>query len=182
VKQNNFQSGVQTEMANSNQLQKKFILEPIKENTGKKKISVIKHIRTHKSSNKSINSFGSNANRLIKQDKKAQAMENIANAFRKLLLNVEQINTLGYEYLSEHNKNPDLAGIILKYNVLNNSRSANVYDSYGEALLAMNEPAAAKSQFLKAIELIELQDKDHRALNGFKANLVKAQLALKAQK
>lgn len=123
-----------------------------------------------------------NANRLIKQDKKAQAMENIANAFRKLLLNVEQINTLGYEYLSEHNKNPDLAGIILKYNVLNNSRSANVYDSYGEALLAMNEPAAAKSQFLKAIELIELQDKDHRALNGFKANLVKAQLALKAQK
>ena len=65
VKQNNFQSGVQTELANSNLLQKKFILEPVKENTGKKKISVLKHIRNHKSSNKSINSFGSNANRLI---------------------------------------------------------------------------------------------------------------------
>jgi len=96
-------------------------------------------------------------------------------------LNNRQINDLGYQYLSAKNAEHNqliLAKIILKYNMMNNQTSANAFDSYGEALLSLNNPQKAKLQFLQAIRLMKLKDKGHPAMKGLKANLAKAELAI----
>jgi len=122
---------------------------------------------------------------LIEQSDYAAAEKLAFDFLTKSSLNDGQINALGYQYLSTKNAEHNqliLAKIILKYNMMNNQTSANVFDSYGEALLSLNNPQKAKLQFLQAIRLMELKDKEHRTIKGFKANLAKAQLAIESTK
>ncbi len=121
------------------------------------------------------------ASKLIAQAELKQAEDTVFTALKKSSLESEKINTLGYQYLSaknSENQNRVLAAIILEYNTINTPESANAFDSYGEALLALNKPEQAKIQFLKAIKLIVQKNKTHKALKGFKANLAKADLAI----
>jgi pimeloyl-ACP methyl ester carboxylesterase len=123
-----------------------------------------------------------NATKLIKSKKVEQAKTLIFELFSDIALKADKINTLGYKYLS--NKGVDyseqvLASLILKYNVVNNTGSANAFDSYGESLLALGKPVEAKEQFLIAIDMVEKKNKNHRALKGFKTNLAKAEQAIK---
>jgi pimeloyl-ACP methyl ester carboxylesterase len=100
-------------------------------------------------------------------------------------LNSAQINALGYQYLANRNgeqKHHALATIILKYNMIHNQNAANAFDSYGESLLAIHDPQEARVQFLQAIKLMELKDKHHTSLKGFKANLAKAEQAIEQTK
>ena len=119
---------------------------------------------------------------LIEQANTTKAQSLVFAALDKESLGSNKINTLGYQYLSARNKanqNNALAAIILQYNVEHSPESANAYDSYGEALLALNKPEQAKVQFLKAIELTEKTGNNPRALKGFEANLAKALLMIK---
>lgn len=119
--------------------------------------------------------------KLITQTKPKEAEKLVFDTLKNSPLSSAQINTLGYQYLASRNGEPKhlvLATIILKYNVIRNPDSANAFDSYGESLLAINNPQEAKVQFLQAIELMELKDKNHTSLKGFKANLVKAEQAI----
>jgi pimeloyl-ACP methyl ester carboxylesterase len=106
----------------------------------------------------------------------------IFELFSDIALEADKINTLGYKYLAKKGVDYSelvLASLILKYNVINKPGSANAFDSYGESLLALGKPTEAKEQFLIAITMVEKKDKKHRALKGFKANLAKAEQAIK---
>jgi pimeloyl-ACP methyl ester carboxylesterase len=123
-----------------------------------------------------------NATTLIKSKKVEQAETLIFELFSDIALKADKINTLGYKYLSKKGVDYSeqvLASLILKYNVVNNTGSANAFDSYGESLLALGKPVEAKEQFLIAIDMVEKKNKNHRALKGFKANLAKAEQAIK---
>jgi pimeloyl-ACP methyl ester carboxylesterase len=124
----------------------------------------------------------SNATTLIKSKKNEQAETLIFELFSDIALKADKINTLGYKYLAKKGVDYSeqvLASLILKYNVVNNTGSANAFDSYGESLLALGKPVEAKEQFLLAIDMVKKKNKNHRALKGFKANLAKAEQAIK---
>lgn len=134
------------------------------------------------STKKRFSAVLSNATTLIKNRKTVEAETLIFEFFRDIAIKADKINTLGYKYLSKKGVDYSeqvLASLILKYNVVNYASSANVFDSYGESLLVLGKPDEAKEQFLIAIDMVEQKNKNHRALKGFKANLAKAELALK---
>lgn len=63
----------------------------------------------------------------------------------------DNLNNLGYKYL---NKNENLKALeIFKLNVLLYPASGNVYDSYGEILLKMNNKEEAIKMYQKSVEL-----------------------------
>jgi pimeloyl-ACP methyl ester carboxylesterase len=122
------------------------------------------------------------ATTLIKNKEIEEAETLIFELFSDIALKADKINTLGYKYLAKKGVDYSelvLASLILKYNVINKASSANAFDSYGEALLALGKPEEAKDQFLIAIKMVEKKNKKHRALKGFKANLAKAEQAIK---
>lgn len=84
----------------------------------------------------------------------------------------EQINTLGYKLLNS--KQYWLSALALKFNVMQNPTSANVYDSYGEALMALSQIPQAKQQFEMALKLAKGQGKSPKAIEGYLRNLEKA--------
>jgi len=124
-----------------------------------------------------------NAIELINLRKIKEAEIQVFDGLKNAHLRAAQINSLGYQYLNNKNatqKDLVLATMILKYNMMNNQQSANAFDSYGESLLAVNNPQKAKVQFLQAIKLMEAIDKSHSSIKGFKANLRKTELAMKS--
>ncbi|MDG1752680.1 MAG: hypothetical protein P8I03_13635, partial [Thalassotalea sp.] len=134
------------------------------------------------SKKKRLTSVLGKATVLIKNKENEKAETLIFELFSDNALEADKINTLGYKYLSKKGVDYSelvLASLILKYNVMNNAGSANVFDSYGESLLALGKPEIAKEQFLIAITMVEKKDNKHRALKGFKANLAKAEQAIK---
>ncbi|UGQ48814.1 alpha/beta fold hydrolase [Massilia endophytica] len=86
------------------------------------------------------------------------------------------INAMAYELLRQP-KRAQFAPVLMKFNVETHPDSANAYDSYGEALLAMKQPKLAKTQFQRALSLGRSQGKDARALAGYEENMKKAELA-----
>ena len=68
------------------------------------------------------------------------------------LLNEEDINALGYEYLMRHNK-PEAAELIFYSNTALFPHSANTYDSYGEALAANGKMEESLKAYRKAVEI-----------------------------
>ena len=98
---------------------------------------------------------------------------------QKLSLNEGQINELGYEYLMQKKKT-ELGLLLMKYNAKIYPESANVYDSLGDALLAMNKPKEAKKSFAKGLELVS-QDND-RLRQAIVRNLARAEELIKAMK
>ncbi|MBV6440619.1 MAG: hypothetical protein DYG98_16920 [Haliscomenobacteraceae bacterium CHB4] len=67
------------------------------------------------------------------------------------LMDEQQINIMGYEYLMRHNK-PKTAEHIFWCNTQLFPNSANVYDSYGEALAVNGKTAEAIKAYRKAVE------------------------------
>ena len=95
----------------------------------------------------------------MKQIIEANGIENIEDAYIELKRNhsdkyafsERQLNLLGYYYLG-HDK-IEQAVAIFKINVDAFPNSSNVYDSYGEALLASGEKEKAIENYLKAVKL-----------------------------
>jgi hypothetical protein len=86
------------------------------------------------------------------------------------------INIMGYEYLMNYNK-PKVAEAILKANTLLFPESANVYDSYGDALSTNGKLKAALTNFQKAVD-IGTQN-NHPDLKVFRDNLEKTKARMK---
>jgi tetratricopeptide (TPR) repeat protein len=91
------------------------------------------------------------------------------------LLDEQDINGMGYEYLMQHRK-PKTAQAIFYCNTALFPSSANCYDSYAEALLANGQAAKAVEAYRKAVDLAKT-GKDPN-LELFKENLKKAEAAL----
>lgn len=95
------------------------------------------------------------------------------------LLQEWDINTLGYEYLLEHKK-PKIAESIFRANTILHPNSANVFDSYAEALMMNGDLEASLKNYQRAVEIaIETEDRD---VELFKKNLENIKSKLKAGK
>ena len=88
------------------------------------------------------------------------------------LMDEPGINALGYEYLMRHKKARAAEAVFYSNTVLF-PNSANVYDSYGEALTANGKLSEAVKSYRKAVELARA-NKDEN-LNLFVENLKKAE-------
>lgn len=82
------------------------------------------------------------------------------------------INSLGYKYLLTE-QNPAVAEAILEANTLLYPHSANVYDSFAEALVANDKLKEAVQSYQKAVAVAEENEDD--SLDLFKENLAKLQ-------
>ncbi len=69
----------------------------------------------------------------------------------KYSLNEDAMNALGYAYLNQENVKAALA--VFSINVMEFPVSANVYDSYGEALMKNGQTAEAIANYQKSLEL-----------------------------
>ena len=92
------------------------------------------------------------------------------------LLEEWNINMLGYEYLMEHKK-PMIAESIFRANTILHPNSANVFDSYAEALMMRGDLKASLKNYEKAVALaVKNEDRD---LELFKKNLANVKSKLK---
>lgn len=87
-------------------------------------------------------------------------------------LNEQDINMLGYDYLLGQQK-PQIAESIFKANTMIHPHSANVFDSYAEALMMAGDMKLAIENFSKAVELAVKNGDDNIEL--FQKNLENAQ-------
>jgi len=85
-----------------------------------------------------------------------------------------ELNGIGFDVLTK-GKQPDLAGLLFKYNTEAFAQSDNAADSYGEALLAARRPQEARQQFQRALDLGKANGASERALATYRDNLAKAQ-------
>lgn len=85
--------------------------------------------------------------------------------------NERTINTIAYRLLNDPAWQI-VALAVFKYNTVTYPKSANAFDSYGEALMKQGNIPLAKAQFLKAIELAEAAS-DQATLNNSRNNLKK---------
>jgi hypothetical protein len=87
--------------------------------------------------------------------------EPIVHNFKKCiqagLLEEWTINAMGYDYLMGHKK-PDVAEVVFKSNTLLFPQSANVFDSYGEALSLNGKMKESVESYEKAVELAKASD------------------------
>ncbi len=84
-------------------------------------------------------------------------LKNIENCRKSGLLEEGSINAMGYDYLMEYKK-PETAEAIFKINTLLFPESANVFDSYGEALAMNGKLEASVKSYEKAVELAKKQN------------------------
>ncbi len=82
------------------------------------------------------------------------------------------INWLGYTYLQKK-ENPEMALEVFKENIQRYPKSANVYDSYGEALEKSGQIEDARKNYEKAVALAEKTN--HPYLTVFRDNLLRVQ-------
>jgi hypothetical protein len=78
------------------------------------------------------------------------------------------INMLGYEYLMEHEK-PQIAQAIFRANTILYPNSANVFDSYAEALMMNGDLAASLKNYQRAVEIATANE--DRDLELYQKNL-----------
>lgn len=109
----------------------------------------------------------------------AEAHSLMAAALKASQFSENEVNKLGYDVLA---RQPQVAVLVMKANTEAFAQSANAHDSYGEVLLGTRQPELAKAQFLRAIELGTGAGKGTRTMDGYRANLVKAEQALAAAK
>ena len=86
------------------------------------------------------------------------------------------VNIMGYEYLMSYNK-PKVAEAILKTNTMLFPESANVYDSYGDALSINGKLKKALVSFQQAVDIGKKTN--HRDLNVFMDNVKKMEAQMK---
>ncbi|MBC3880376.1 alpha/beta fold hydrolase [Undibacterium sp. LX40W] len=118
------------------------------------------------------------ADALLNANKVQEASATLNEALKVSQLTESEINQLGFDML-EKAKKPLLAEIVLAYNVARFPQSDNAYDSYGEALLALNKFEEAKTQFEQALRLGKANpQRSPKALLGYEKNLKKAEQGL----
>ncbi|MYM21962.1 alpha/beta fold hydrolase [Duganella sp. FT135W] len=116
---------------------------------------------------------------MLKNQRSAEVEQLVAAALTASGLSERDINSLGYAVLNER-RQLAMSTLIMKYNSDTFPESANAHDSYGELLLEMRQPAAAKEQFLQAVALGG-KGNNAKALEAFRSNLAKAEKAILAQ-
>ncbi|MEL6593687.1 MAG: S41 family peptidase [Bacteroidota bacterium] len=94
------------------------------------------------------------------------------------LINEDEINAWGYEYLLQRQE-IDIALVIMKTNISLYPKSANIVDSYAEALMTKGELEAALIQYEKAVALAEEQGDPN--LTVFQTNLANLKQKMKAK-
>lgn len=94
------------------------------------------------------------------------------------LLDEQEINGMGYEYLMQHQK-PKTAEAIFYCNTMLFPNSANCHDSYAEALLANGKAGKAVESYRRAVELGKANNDANLEL--FKENLKRAEAAAKSK-
>jgi pimeloyl-ACP methyl ester carboxylesterase len=114
---------------------------------------------------------------LVAARRGADAHSLIAAALKASQFSENEVNKLGYDVLA---RQPQVAVLVMQANSEAFAQSANAADSYGEVLLAAKQPALAKAQFLRAIELGAASGKGARSMDGYRGNLAKAEQALAA--
>lgn len=95
------------------------------------------------------------------------------------LLGEGDVNMLGYEYLLEHKK-PQIAESIFRANTLLYPNSANVFDSYAEALMMRGDLAASVENYQKAVDVAK--ENEDRDLEFFEKNLENVKRKLSEEK
>lgn len=88
----------------------------------------------------------------VESGSKDKVHESLKKNLEAKLLNEEDINALGYEYLMRHNK-PEAAELIFYSNTVLFPHSANTYDSYGEALAENGKMDESLKAYRKAVEM-----------------------------
>ena len=94
--------------------------------------------------------------------------EKINTCVKADLIGEEDINEMGYEYMARRNK-PEIAELIFQTNTDIFPNSANVYDSYGEALARNGKLNASIEAYKKAVNLAT--ENNDPNLELFKENL-----------
>ncbi|MEM8891696.1 MAG: S41 family peptidase [Bacteroidota bacterium] len=117
---------------------------------------------------KSLNSYAGKSS-------DAEIEKSIKHSQKLGLLAENEINGLGYEYLMREKK-PKVAEIIFKTNTKLYPKSANVYDSYGEALAMNGKLEASVKSYQKAVELAVKNEDGNLEL--FRENLAKVEKQL----
>jgi tetratricopeptide (TPR) repeat protein len=90
------------------------------------------------------------------------------------LLSESELNMLGYSLMRQDQF--DHALVLFEDNLENHPNSANVYDSFGDGLLAVDRVQQAAQSFEKAVELGKKSN--HRDLELFTKNLSRTEAAL----
>ncbi len=94
------------------------------------------------------------------------------------LLGEGDINRLGYQYLLEHKKEK-IAESIFRANTILYPNSANVFDSYAEALMMNGNLASSLKNYQKAVE-IAIENED-RSVEVYRKNLESVKNKLKSE-
>lgn len=111
-------------------------------------------------------------------DSETAIMEHLTVCKEAGLLGEGDINGLGYEHLMQHEK-PNIAEAIFRANTMLYPQSANVFDSYGEALMMSGKLEASAKNFQRAVDLaIEHGDGN---LEYFQRNLATVKSKLEAK-
>jgi len=105
-----------------------------------------------------------------------EVLANLKKTCEAGLLDEAEINRLGYEYLMQH-KQPKTAEAIFYSNTVLFPNSANVYDSYGEALAANGKLEEARKIYQKAVETAKVTNDGN--LNMFMENLKRVEGEIK---
>lgn len=113
---------------------------------------------------------------LLAKQRTSDASTQVAAALKASGFGEEDINRIGYAVLRER-QHPAAAALVMQYNAQAFPKSANARDSYGEILLELKQPAVAQVQFQQAIALGLETGMNPEAIEGYRANLAKAQKA-----
>lgn len=106
-------------------------------------------------------------------------LKSITTCKNENLLGEGDINMLGYEYLMEHKK-PKIAESIFRANTILYPNSANVFDSYAEALMMNGDLESSLKNYQRAVDIaVENEDRD---IELFQKNLANIKSKLNAKK
>jgi pimeloyl-ACP methyl ester carboxylesterase len=104
------------------------------------------------------------------------AKATVETAIRQGRFGEAEVNGIGFDVMTK-GKQVALAGLIFHYNAQTFAQSDNAADSYGEALLAAQQPKLAQQQFRRALDLGRANGASARALAAYQDNLAKAEKA-----
>ncbi len=93
----------------------------------------------------------------------ALIIKSMSECYAQGLLNETEINAMGYQYLNQRNKSI-LAETIFRVNTILFPNSANVFDSYAEALAINEHLEMSLRNYEKAVEIAKKNDDPNLAL------------------
>jgi hypothetical protein len=131
-----------------------------------------RHTKTFMNLNKSLDKYTAG-------ESEEKILKGLQNCLDNNVLQEWEINILGYDYLMQHNK-PKIAESIFRANTILHPNSANVFDSYAEALMMAGDIESSIKNYQKAVELATANE--NRDLDLFKRNLETAKSKLKTEK